>query len=388
MKLNYHALLLALPLLFSCNTKLDRNDSNSKIKGYYEFEIYDSLVVDYKGQVQLMDISLDGNIYLLIDQTNSTIIVSDRQGEIQQEYNRRGEGPKNYGQDRNGLATFISNEEYIIPTTKGVFKYNLAGELIEKWTPDFHAYSSSIDPMHRNSFISDDKVYLRLEGRSREFGEGLEYQTKAKNLEVLTMNNGMYSPIIPFPKSSRFSSDKTTYSSMERTPIFSMNMDSLYVAFTNEAKLYSYHISQLDSPTRTLTIPFPLFIEAEGSEGATTTSLNARDFFRGTILNIIPLSNGLFIIDYTSGLTDEVAAEVISNGGQSVEKIIQEATKRNTIAKVIFDGKSISNPIVEPEMLGNLNKFVSNDEIWFTLDFSKVENDYSVIYKTRLKKKN
>jgi hypothetical protein len=64
------------------------------------------------------------------------------------------------------------------------------------------------------------------------------------------------------------------------------------------------------------------------------------------------------------------AAEELNNGGM-----------------ILFDGESISPIIEKPEILGFIYKVVSKEEIWFSLNFSKAENDYSVIYKTRLVQK-
>ncbi|MAN88274.1 MAG: hypothetical protein CL555_16125 [Algoriphagus sp.] len=90
------------------------------------------------------------------------------------------------------------------------------------------------------------------------------------------------------------------------------------------------------------------------------------------------------MISYLPGLDDETANQIISEAGSDFKKMFDEAGKLNKGGLVIFDGKSISKLIEIPEILGNLNKVNSREEIWFSLNFSEAENDYSVIYKTRL----
>ncbi|REG90558.1 hypothetical protein [Algoriphagus antarcticus] len=89
-------------------------------------------------------------------------------------------------------------------------------------------------------------------------------------------------------------------------------------------------------------------------------------------------------MDYLSGLTDEQYNQANANAGEEMSKLWGETEKLNEGGTVLFDGKEISQLITKPEILGNLNKYISKDEIWFSLNFSEAEKDYSVIYKTRL----
>jgi hypothetical protein len=111
---------------------------------------------------------------------------------------------------------------------------------------------------------------------------------------------------------------------------------------------------------------------------------NMRDFFLGTNLSLFPTESGDFLIQYLTGLTDEEANEVTSAAGADFNKMFEDAEKYNGGGFVLFDGSQLSPIIEKPEILGTLNKYVSKDEIWFSLNFSEAENDYSVIYKARL----
>lgn len=370
--------------LISCTKTSETQVSNSTIKGDFSFTIYDSLLVQHKGNIQLMDISPNGESYLLLDQNNANILISNPEGEILYKISQLENDEGKYVKDRNGKATFISNEEFIILTTKAVHKYNVSGTLLTSWKPKFHPYSSSITPSKQNTLLYQNQVFLRMDGRSRQYGEGIEFQQKATTLEVLNLEENTFTPIIPFPSTSKLRSDKMVFSAIERSPVFSLSQDSLYVAFSNEAKLHAYAIPHLDTPVYSRDIPFPLFIEAKGSEGVMISSLKPRDFFRGTIHNIIPMGNGKFIVDYESGLTDEEAEQAINEGGPQVNDILRATDKMNRKAMVVFDGKAISTPIGKPNHLGSLNKFISSQEIWFSSNAGHAGNDYSVVYKTRL----
>ncbi|WP_339870226.1 hypothetical protein [uncultured Algoriphagus sp.] len=385
-------LSFALSILSCSGEKEEVKSSTPLSEQELKFEIYDSLVVDYLGNLELMDISPDRNTFLLSDTNTDTLFVTNSAGEILHYYMLKGEGPNNYAGNRTGIAKFSSNSEFLIPTSRGVYSYNLEGELLKNYEPDFASSVSLIIGGANNSVIHDNKFYTNLTGRNSEkYGhQGVEFQQNSKQLEVLDLETGSYSPLIPFPKASKFSSTEKSYPLLNYYLNLSANEDSLFINFRNEPKIYGYAFDQLDStsaPNSVKSIPFTSFIEKVPKENSKENSFDIRDFFLGTINSIIALEDNLFLVDFLAGLSDEDYEEANSNAGGDINKIFDEGSKFNTQGKVLFDGTSISPLISKPEILGNLNKYISKDEIWFSLNFSEAENDYSVIYKTRLVEK-
>lgn len=377
----------------SCSGEKDETKSSTPLSEQtLEFEIYDSLVVDYLGNLTLMDISPDNNSFLLSDSNTDTLFMTNADGEILHQYMLKGEGPNDYSGNRTGIAKFSSNSDFLIPTSKGVFAYNLQGKLLKSYKPDFTSSVSLIISGADNSILRDNKYYVNLTGRGYEkYGfQGVEFQQNAKQLEVLDLGTGSYSPIIPFPKASKFSSTEKSYPLLNYYLNLSATEDSLFISFRNEPKIYAYSFDELDSmssPASVKTIPFETFIEKEPKENLEKGSFDFRDFFLGTINSFIAMEGGLFLVDFAAGLTDEDYIEASANAGGDPNKIFEQGIKFNTVGQVIFDGTGISQLISKPEVLGNLNKYVSKDEIWFSLNFSEAEKDYTVIYKTRLTEK-
>lgn len=352
------------------------------------FETYDSLVVDYLGNLALMDISPDGNSFLLIDQNTDSILVTKPSGEILYQYLLKGDGPENYPSSRMGVARFISNDEFVIPTQLGFFRYSIKGALLRKFEPDFNPSATLMIPNGDNLAISGDTIFSNFSGRFYDEGLlGIEYQQKAKTIELLAMNSGDFTPIIPFPKESRFSSTEEEHPGLAYYTNLALKDDSLYISFRNEAKIYSYSLNNLQSPASVKNIPFKTFINALSTEDGGQNVFQIRNLFTGTINRMIPMENAEFLIDYLSGLKDEEASEIMGIGETDFEKMFEEAEKINTAGMLLFDGSSISPLIEKPSPLGSLNKYISKNEIWFSLNFSEAENDYSVIYKTRLVEK-
>ncbi|MFC3880228.1 hypothetical protein ACFOSV_08575 [Algoriphagus namhaensis] len=350
-----------------------------------EFEIYDSLVVDYLGNLILMDISPDGESFLLIDQNTDSIFVTNPEGNILNKYKLAGDGPENYTESRSGLAKFISPEEYLLPTSTAIYRYNLDGKLGEKYELGFSPNIMLIVSNGDNLGLRENKVYTTMSGRAMEEGKmGIEYQKVANVLEILDLETGEYTPTTPFPRMSRFSSETESHTSLAYYANVAVNGDSVFISFRNEPTIYSYHYTQLDSPARVMDVPFGNFILSEPAEDEDQSGFRMRDLFVGTINSVIPIGDGQYMIDYLSGLKDEEINPILSEMSGDFSKIFEEANKINTAGRVIFDGKSISPIIHKPKLLGSLTKFVSQEEIWFALNFSEAENDYSVIYKTRL----
>ncbi|MFC3415708.1 hypothetical protein [Algoriphagus hitonicola] len=375
-----------LAVLGSCG-KAEREQTAAPLsEQVLKFEIYDSLVVDYLGNLLLMDISPDGKNYLMIDQNTDTIFVTNPEGEIQEKLFLKGEGPGLYKDSRWGLAKFISNQEFILSTGSSFYQFRNTGDLEEEYKMGFSVFSTLQITNGNNIQVLGDQVFANISGRDIDkWGAGgIDYQQNARHLEVLDLTTGEFEPAIKFPKSSKFSSADQAYFDLLYFRQLAVSKDSLFLAFRNEPKIYGYPINDFGQSPSIKTIPFETFIENEPKSDKVSDSFNMNDFFVGTINDIHHTEDQQFLINYLSGLSEEEFQKASAETDGDFNKIFEFAEKYNTGGFVLFDGSQLSPIIKKPEILGNLNKFVSKDEIWFSLNFSEAENDYSVIYKTRL----
>lgn len=386
MKSQFSILILAFILAFSCNSKEDSNIEKPLSEQNFEFEIYDSLVVDHLGNLDIADISADGSTFLLIDPKNDTIFVSSNNGQILKKFSRKGDGSGLYPGFRIGPPNFLSNTEIIIPANRGFYLYDLSGEPSRTFFPEFMPSFSMINPYNNNLITRNSKVYYPWEGRLTEkFGvDGKKFQLASQRVEILNLENGTFNPALHFPKKSKFSTDEKSYSNVNYLTTLQSQGDSLYVVFRNEPVIYGYHFSNLESPVSIRRIPFPSFIEKAPVDSEVFGSYQMKDLYVGSINNFHPTENSRFLINYARGLTDEEYEAIFSLESKDRTLFFKEMKKRNTNGMVLFDGKSISPIIQKPMELGYTHKFISEDEIWFTPNYSEVEKDYVVFYKTRL----
>ncbi|WP_075350574.1 hypothetical protein [Algoriphagus marinus] len=384
---NQLLLLAALAAtIFSCQSKESETPTTPLSEQKLEFEIYDSLVVDYLGNLVLMDISPNGNKFLLIDQNTDTILVSNSEGTILFKYKKEGEGPDNYSGSRWGNARFLNESDYLLPTFSGFFHFELDGTLLKKYQLDFTPHAVLTIPNNDNFILKDKKIYSNLSGRGvDEFGtSGLDYQKKAFQMEILDLETGKFASAIRFPKSSKYSSTEKSYSDLEFYRSLTSTEDSLFLSFRNEPKIFGYSFSNLNIEPSSKPIPFPNFIQKEPTDKNPKEGFSLNDLFLGTINQMISISDQVFLIDYLQGLTKDEFDDVLSRAGGDTKKIFELAEEINKGGWVLFDGKTISLPILKPELLGSFNKFISKEEIWFSLNFTEFEKDYSVMYKTKL----
>ena len=381
-----YLLPFALSILSCSGEKEEVKSSTPLSEQELKFEIYDSLVVDYLANLTLMDISPDGERYLLVDETTDSIFAVNSSGEQLYHYKLSGEGPNQYTSNRYGKIKFLTNDDFLIPTTRGVYKYDIKGQLQKIYKPDFTPKAQIIIGGSDNLLVNGNQLYLNLPGRgSDEFGsQGVDYQQKSTHVEILDLQSETYTAAIPFPSSSKFSSEEKAYKFYSFYSNISLGKDSLYISYRHEPKIFSYPLSDLSTLGSTKTIPFDSFFENEPKSDQVDDNITISELYAGTINKMIAIEDQQFLIDYLAGLTGAEYNETVAKAGDDVNKQWEELGKINKGGFVIFDGKNISSPIEKPEILGNLDKYISKDEIWFSLNFSAAENDYSVIYKTRL----
>ena len=352
----------------------------------FEFEIYDSLVVDYLGNLMLADITEDGSTFLLIDQRKDTLFVTDREGNILNKFRRLGDGPGFYQDYRLALPNFLGSEEIIVPAARGFYLYSLSGENTRSFLPEFTPSTSLIDGFNTNLVVHDNQVMFPWEGRlSDELGvDGKKFQLATRQVEVLNLESGQFRPAIPFPESSKFKTGEKTFLNVNYHTIIASSPDTLYVAYRNEPVIYGYSFSDLTSPVSTHQIPFDEFIEKEPKDEEHYGTYDMKDIYVGMIQNLHPTEKNRFLISYSRGLTDQEYEEIFALQPSNPDEFSRKLEKTNNYGQVLFDGKSVSKFITKPEALGFAFNFISEEEVWFTPNFEYAENDYSVIYKTRI----
>jgi hypothetical protein len=185
MKNNFILPILSILFIFACSSKQEEVQK-TLAEQQFEFEIYDSLVVDYLGNLYLADISKDGETFLLIDHQKDSIFVTDQKGKIVSRFCKKGDGPGNYKGTRNNLPQFFNSEEIIIPAWKGFYIYSKSGEFQNAFELDYLPTSSLINVYINNLAFMENQILFPWEGRiAEEFGvDGKKFQLQTKRFGI------------------------------------------------------------------------------------------------------------------------------------------------------------------------------------------------------------
>ena len=388
MRLARYLYLLSFALSHTaCSSgKEEAKISASLSEQQFEFEIYDSLVVDYLGNLDIADISGDGESFLLIDHQTDTLVVTDTAGEILYKFKKLGDGPGLYQTSRLGPPHFLDPNEIIIPAYRGFYLYSLSGTPTRSFLPEFTPSISFVDMFHNHLVVRKDQVFYTWEGRiADEIGtEGRKFQLATHRVEVLDMESGKFTPAVPFPAQSKFNTGEKSYLNTNYQTTLASRRDTLYLAFRNEPVIYGYHMSAMEQPASTQKIPFEEFIQKEPKDADVFGKYDMTDLYVGTVQNIHPTEKQRFLVAYSRGLTDQEYEEIFALQDIDKEEFYRMMKAVNKSGLVVFDGNAVSQIIDKPNQLGFTYKFVSEDEIWFTPDFDLFEKDHVVIYKTRI----
>jgi len=385
MKNQFTLSIISIFFIFACSSK-EEEDQKPLAKQQFEFEIYDSLVVDYVGNLYLADISEKSGNFILIDLKTDTLLIVNPSGKILNKFSKKGDGPGLYQQGRLGPPMFLPNDQIIIPSFKGFHIYDLEGNPVSTFLPEFNPTISIINPFDNKIINHEGKIYYPWEGRLGDsLGvDGKAFQQAVKKLEVFDLNTGRFTPALPIPNASKFSSAEKSYLNINYTILLSQRSDTLFLSFRNEPILYSYSFSDLENPIVIQKIPFPEFIERDGKDSEKFGPYDMKDVYVGGLNSLQATEKNRFLIYYARGLTEAEYEEIFSLIATDQKSGYEKMEEINTSGMVLFDGKTVSSFITQPEELGFSYSFVSEDEIWFSQDYEQVEKDYLVLYKTRL----
>ncbi|GAB4107568.1 hypothetical protein GCM10028791_00140 [Echinicola sediminis] len=369
----------------SCTSSERR--SEALLEDVWKVELVDSLVLDYLGQVYLQDISPDGSTFLGYDQSNEVFLVFSKEGELIRKLDLNGEGPGEYGSYHTGKTVFMGNNSFLLISERGQFQYDLQGRLVREFKPDFPPMFRFIVPYAKNTVPLGGDFVSFYQGRYADLGFTMKHQSLSRQLERLDPVKGVFEPLVPFPKESRFSSETHLFHDVYIKPVLTSSGDTLFVSFSNEPKIFAYTGDFSKGPVSEQSLPFEVFYQAVGvEEESGDGAFGIVDFYYGKVKTLDYLSSNRFLIGYSEGAPPGVVKELYAAHQDDIMKCFEEVGKINKEHLRVWDGKVLSADIVMPEYFGLLAKVRGDEEVWFDVDFQERENDYTVFYKTRLVK--
>ena len=378
--------VIAILTFQSCGEK-KTEEASIQDASSFEFEIQDSVMVDYLGSMSWSDISKDGKHILAYDNQTSDILLLSSEGEVLGKFNKSGDQPDAIGSNPISRPQFVKADEWAILGKKGVYSFSFDGELTRTAKPDFTvSISLSISNAKTLQFLNEDKALIYYLGRDNN--SSFYVSPTSSQLEIADLKEGDFKAILPFPDGSKYKNPEKIHTVLTTMPAMTISKGKLYLAFKNEPKLWIYDIDNLSTPLEEININFSKFIEKEGMSPSEVDDksfgINPKDFTYGTIDNVF-VHDELIFINYTEGVSD-AEYEKIKDENSDFNQMISGIFKANKSAYAVLDKNGQLKPLEFPKRTRSIEFIDSEGNFW--LSYNKEEElDYELIFKSKLRSK-
>ncbi|MCH7403601.1 hypothetical protein ACFOUP_13335 [Belliella kenyensis] len=376
--------LFSLSLLVFTSCSQSNQQKEKQEVNAYTFEIIDSVMVDYIGEVNWSAISKDGKHFLVSDWQKKDILLISSEGKILNSFNKTGDQPDAIGPSALSRPQFTKSNEWAIMGRKGISAFDFEGNQTRKASPDFTSNVSFIQADADNLlFISEDKAIVHLMGRDEKMNYYIN--PEATQLELIDLKEGDFKGIITFPEESRFNNQDEIHDVMAIMPAMRIHKNKLYLAFKNDPKIYIYSLENLDNPSKTISVNAEKFELKKGLDPSKADlgniMINPRDFSYGRIEQIF-VQDEKIIIEYSSGLSDSEFSDLeAENSDPNV--LFSSVFQKNKKKYAVVDSEGNLTPLNFPDKTWRIS-FVDNEGAFWLAYNQEEELDYELIYKAKL----
>ncbi|GAB2611682.1 hypothetical protein [Belliella aquatica] len=387
--------LLGALIFCSCTRP---KEVKQEITTSYSFEVIDSLDLNILGDPLIIDISPKADLVVFYDYANEEFIIADFLGNIVNRFSKKGDNPDSFGFLME-LPGFINDNQLALAGMKGIFIYDLEGNMIKKL-----AHPESLGGAGFMTFsgkgietvLIDGKQYLLSKSvRTRDtFAGEQKFYDNFRAIELIDIEAEEFIEIVPFEQNSQFL-DGNGYFESDYAPAFEAKDEKLYIALGAEQRLNIYSLSsegaKLDTIVK-LTIPgfekLPITSRSEFSKG--TITING-----GTpAIRNIHIVDGKILIQYYCGIPEDRMdeLEVLWNSGDEEEsERLYDQVENEVIQGVLILDQNTLEVIGNLEYPNKVNKsgFASGGGyLWMEkAPNDEEEEDFLRIYKVKLAEK-
>ncbi|SFT99126.1 hypothetical protein SAMN04489724_3225 [Algoriphagus locisalis] len=395
-----HKKLLNLILLlsfgiFSCENK-ETITETTPIE--LSFDLVDSLDLTILGDPIMASVNNTGTLVSFYDFPSSETIITNTQGDVQNQFSKKEDTPDAYG-FKLELPILWGEDRVILIGLKGIFIYDLAGNLIKKID-----HAETMGSAGSMSFPGLTAKIISIEGkehlltksfRSRDTypGEQKFYDTY-KAVELVNLETGEMQDFGSFEPESKFL-DGMGYVQSDYAPAYDVSSGKLYLSHGSDPRLYIYDFSAKEAKLDTaIHLDIPDFYEVEGlprsefSPGSVTINGGT-----AAIRNII-VQSGRILVHYYPGIDPKIMEEAMGlwNAGQEEEgeALYSKAQAKAKPGIMVFDEKDYSylGTLDFPAGINKEGFMADKESLYFqrTPD-PEVEEDFLRVYKMKLTEK-
>lgn len=227
------------PFFSGCDSKGSKEESGFVPR----FVVKDSLVVDYLGQLSLVDFKKDRSEYLLYDGQRELFIRADAEGQIVQTKNLGEDGKDQFGSSFFSV-NYLENGQLLFVGFNHFFWYDEELNLIEKKEIPFIIKSVYVSPGHAN-LLQGDLLFTHAVGLdvSDEARQSETFLETYPFLTVYDMAEGKTISQDFIPNTVQMIRESGRY--MDSAPFSLIRHDGLYLLFPNSPEIYRFSFPDL-----------------------------------------------------------------------------------------------------------------------------------------------
>lgn len=384
--------LYQILFLSSCSSD-ESNQSVSDADTEFQFEIVDSLTVDYLGTPLLCDFSSNNERILYFNSRNSEFLITDSKGEIVNQFSKSGDIPDNPGTlaDR---PIFYDDQMIVANGSNGIFAYTIEGENLWKIEHEQSINVWMSVSSGRNMFVVSPEKYFTVINYDNLEASASQDSLYANwhALKIVDLEAQSAKPVIPLELFSRFMDGKG-YKPTSMLSAVDMKGNQMAVSYRKEDFIYLYkwknHTFQLADTFALNITPFHLDKgkDRDSFKNQSGFSMGGR---RGEAIvkSVWLLDDDKVLVYYNAGVKESERKEAtMESVGENSFSLVMPDNIPADQYQLYKKGEKFGQPITLPKALSTI-LYIDDEYIWFDKDNESlgVEDDYAVFYKTKLKK--
>ena len=388
-------ILWSILLISSCTEK---NTDETLIEKTYEWEVIDSLDLEFLGNPMLTAVNSQGTKLIFLDGPSKEIIIADAKGTIINSFSKLDDTPDAYGFMLESPG-FFGEDKVAVYGMNGLFVFELDGTM-QKKIP----HPESLSGAGSRNFIGKSIESVNLNGKGyliptsvrprNSYPGQQEFYDTYRAIELVDVDTETMMELIPFEKGSQFLNGNG-YIQSDYSPAYEAKDGSLYFVHGGDPQLYVYLLSprgaNLDT---TVQLDIPGFLLPEGKDRAEFQEGNVE--IRGGTASIrdIHILDSLLLLNYYSGrdpIKSEEASTLWQTGkeeeAQAMFQKIEEETGKGTLLYSLPDLTFLG--IIPPSDKAIGSTYASGGGYaWFQkAPDPEVEEDFLRVYKMKLTEK-
>tara|TARA_R110002020_G_scaffold239229_3_gene451781 strand:- start:376 stop:1515 length:1140 start_codon:yes stop_codon:yes gene_type:complete len=364
---------------YSCS---EERTEDPNILPAYEFELIDSIQINHLGSLELLDVHVEKELYLFSTENDNHLFLTNKSGEIVSKFDEPVDSPKAFG-NGTGSGIFFENQIVIMGYNQFAvydleFNFKHGFKLTYPGSDIFYANNDHL----KRAFKNKKPMLLAFTGGPQNGvpSNQPEYYTEYNAFDLIDVDSGTFTPVVPFHPKSRFLSGKA-FGYIQ--PKYHVEGNDISFIYSQDTLLFHYNLDQPETFTATR-IPFDNFIINEGFRMKGQMDYETPSDVEGKIHTYFKVGD-LNLIAYTSGIKHENIPDLT----QEEDVLVKEFARINPLKWILLNDSGKSSNPQEMQSKFYITRVDSDGNFWAKQNTYMLEEESDLItyYKLKLVQK-